>query len=206
METRLDTVQMQLSLLEIAAKDRRKPWWKQTAILISIVGLTISASFSLYNAIDQLRQRDKDQAKQRTAALDATIADLVAIRMEDAKQAAALASTNQALYRAWSSTAAAKRSMLVDSAMSSINGMGVKATPSAALLLGNELIVDGRYKDAEEILLGGEEAARSAKLPLTYLQSTLAQVYLFPGSPKPNPQEGRYLYRLAIDSIPSHGD
>jgi len=105
----LRTVEQQIGQLELAAQEKKKPWWRQTSLVISILSLTLSASFSLYTQLDQARQRTLDAAKQRAAALDATLSDIVAIRLDDTKQMVALASTNLAAYRAWTTTAAVKR-------------------------------------------------------------------------------------------------
>jgi hypothetical protein len=200
------TVQQQVGQLELAAQEKKKPWWLQTSLVISILSLTLSASFSLYTASDQVRQRALDDARHRAAALDTTLAEIVAIRMEDTKQAVALASSNLGAYRAWSATATVKRAMLIDSAMNEIGKLKVDLAPTSALTMGNELIMDGRYQDAERLLKSGIKAAEKAKTSSTMLLSTLAQVYLFPGSPLYNPAQGRALYWRAIDSYPSQAD
>jgi hypothetical protein len=202
----LRTVQQQIGLLELAAQEKKKPWWRQTALVLSILSLTISASFSLYTQLDQARQRRLDAAKQHAAALDSTLSDIVAIRMEDTKQMVALASTNLAAYRAWTATATVRRATLIDSAMDEITKLNGQMNPTAALTMGNELIIDGRYPEAERLLQSGIDAAERAKISSAALLSTLAQAYLFPGSKIFNANRGRALYRRAIDSYPSQAD
>lgn len=204
--SQLLTVQQQVGQLELAANEKKKPWWLQTSLVISILSLTLSASLGLYTAYDQAHQRTVDAAKQRAAAMDATISDIVAIRMEDTKQAVALASTNIGAYRAWSSAAAVKRAMLIDSAMKEQAKLKGDLAPASALTLGNELIVDGRYKDAEELLLSGIKKAQDNGSSPAALRSTLAQVYLFPGSRLLDPKKGRELYHLAFESYPVGDD
>jgi hypothetical protein len=200
------TVQQQVGQLELAAQEKKKPWWGRAPLIISILSLTLSASFSLYTQLDQSRQRRLDTAKQRAASLDATLSDIVAVRMEDSKQAVALASTNPAAYRAWTVTANVKRAMLIDAAMRQIATLSAEPSPTAALTMGSELIIDGRYGDAEGLLQSGIDAAARAKTSPAALLSALAQVYLFPGSPLFDPGRGRALYRRAIDSYPSAAD
>jgi hypothetical protein len=202
----LRTVQQQIGQLELADREKKKPWWRQTSLVISILSLTLSASVSLYTQLDQARQRRLDAAKQQAAALDATLSDIVAIRLEDTKQMVALASTNLAAYRAWTTTAAVKRAALIDSAMSEIAKLNGELSPTAALTMGNELIIDGRYPEAEHLLQSGITLAERAKTPTAALLSALAQVYLFPGTHLFDPNRGRALYRKAIDSYPSQAD
>src|SRR5690349_11734006 len=97
----LRTAQAEIGQIRLEREEEKKPWWRQTAIVISITGLLLSSGFSLYTALDQVHQR-------KATALDARLADIVALRMEDARQTAALASTNIAAYRTWTSAAALK--------------------------------------------------------------------------------------------------
>lgn len=202
----LRTVQQQIGQLEIAAQEKKKPWWRQAPLILSILSLTISATFSFYTQFDQSRQRKLDAVKQRAAALDATLSDIVSLRLEDTKQMVALASTNLAAYRAWTATATVKRATLIDSAMNEIAKLDGELSPTAALTIGSELIIDGRYPEAARLLQSGIDAAERAKTSSATLLSELAQAYLFPGTNLYDGNHGRELYRRAIDSYPSKAD
>jgi hypothetical protein len=205
-ERQLLLIQQQVDHLQFTAQEKRKPWWRQLPLVLSILSLSISTLFSLYTQIDQSRQREQDAAKQRAASLAATLSDLAAIRMEDTKQMVALATSNVAAYRAWTATATVKRATLIDSAMDEIGKLNGVLSPTAALTMGNELIIDGRYSEAERLLQAGIAAAQRGKTPPAALLSSLAQVYLYPGSPLFDAPRGRALYRRAIESYSSRGD
>jgi len=187
-------------------QEAKKPWWKQTAIIISVVGLVLSSGFSVYTAHDQATQRKLDDKKQKAAALDSSLADIVALRMEDARQSSALASTNPAAYRAWVAIAEAKRSMLIDASVAAVRNLNYDISATAALVLGGELVQDSRLGDAEKVLEAGLKAAAAAGSAKGAVQSVLAQVYMLPGSAKYDPARGRRTYHEAIDSFSGLSD
>jgi hypothetical protein len=200
------TVQQQVGQLELAAQEKRKPWWLQASFVISVLSLTLSVAFSLYTALDQAHQRKLEAAKEMAAGLDHVLSDIIAIRMEDSKQAVTLASSNLAAYQAWTVTAMIKRAMLIDSALDQVGKLQGDLAPTSALTLGNELIVDGRYEDAAKLLNAGLVAAEHAKTSPVALLSALAQVYLYPGHRLSDPDKGRKVYWQAINSYPSQAD
>jgi hypothetical protein len=202
----LRTTQAEISQIRLERKEEKKPWWRQTAIVISIFGLLLSSGFSVYTVLDQARQR-LDQARQRKAtSLDSRLADIVALRMEDARQAAALASTNLTAYRMWTSAALVKRAMLVDAVVAAVHDLHDDISATAALAVGTELIQDGRYPEAEKIVNVGLKAARAAQSSTGALTSLLAEVYMLQGNPLYNPARGRDLYNQAIDSFSNRVD
>jgi len=139
------TAQAEIGQIRLQHQEEKKPWWQQTAVIISIIGLLLSSGFSVYTALDQIRQR-------KATALDTHLADIVALRMEDARQSAALASTNLTAYRTWNSVVVVKRAMLVDALLAAVHDLQDDISPTAALAVGYELIQDGRYLEAEKIV------------------------------------------------------
>jgi len=195
----LRVAQAEISQIRLERQDEKRPWWRQTAVVISVIGLLLSSGFSLYTALDQVAQR-------KATALDSRLADIVALRMEDARQSVALASTNLTAYRSWTSVAVVKRAMLIDEAVAAVHDLHDNISATAALALGTELIQDGRYAEAEKIVNVGLKAARAAKSSPAALTSLLAQVYLLQGSPFYYPAKGRQLYYEAIDSFSNRAD
>ena len=195
----LRTSQAEIGQIRLEREEEKKPWWRQTAILISIIGLLLSSGFSVYTALDQTRQR-------KVTALDSRLADIVALRMEDARQSAALASTNLNAYRTWTSVAAVKRAMLIDAAVAAVHDLHDDIGPTTALAVGTELIQDGRYPEAEKIVNIGLKVANAEKSSTGLLTSLLAQVYLIQGSPFYKPARGRELYYQAINSFSNRAD
>lgn len=151
--------------------------------------------------IGQIRVRQR-----KATALDSSLADIVALRMEDARQAVALASTNLTAYRAWNTVAAVKRAMLIDAAVAAVHDLHDDISPAAALAIGNELIEDGRYPEAEKMLNVGLKAAKALQSSTGAIKSVLARVYLAQGSTRSDPGKGRILYHEAIDSFSNHAD
>lgn len=195
----LRLAQAEISEIRLERQEEKKPWWRQTAVVISVIGLLLSSGFSLYTALDQVAQR-------KATALDSRLSDIVALRMEDARQSVALASTNLTAYRSWSSVAVVKRAMLIDEAVAAVRDLHDKISATAALAIGNELIQDGRYAEAERIAKVGLAVARASKSSTAALTNLLAQVYLLQGSPFYNPAKGRQLYHEAIDSFSNRAD
>jgi hypothetical protein len=134
------------------------------------------------------------------------LADIVALRMEDARQSVALASTNLTAYRSWTSVAAVKRAMLIDEAVAAVHDLHDDISATAALAVGTELVQDGRYSEAEKMVNVGLKAAKATHSSTAALTSLLAQVCLLQGSPFYNPAKGRELYNQAIDSFSNRAD
>lgn len=195
----LRTAQAEIGQIQLQRLEQKRPWWRQTAILISIVSLLVSSSFSIYTAVDQRHQR-------KTAALDSRLADIVSLRMEDARQSAALASSSLSTYRTWSTAAVVKRAMLVDALVAAVRDLRDNISSTAALAVSAELIQDGRYVEAEKIVNVGLKAASAAHTSTGALTSMLAQVYMLQGSPFYHPTKGRELYTRAIDSFSNQVD
>jgi hypothetical protein len=195
----LRTAQAEIAQLQLEHRETKKPWWRQTAIIVSLVSLTLSTSFSIYTALDQIRQR-------KAAALDSRLADIVALRMEDARQAAALASTNLNAYRAWSSVAAVNRAMLIDALVSAVHDLHDDIGSTTAFAVGTELIQDGRYAEGKQMVEAGRKAAKREQSSAGPLTSLLAQLYMLQGSPFHDVAKGRELYHQAIDSFPNRAD
>ena len=202
----LKTAQTEISQIRLDRQEGKKPWWRQTAIIISVIGLLLSSGFSVYTAFDRAQERKADEKKQRANALDARLTDIVALRMEDARQAAALASTNQTAYRTWSSGAVVKRAMLIDAAVATIHDLNNEISPTTALAIGYELIQDGRYLEAEGMVNLGLKAAKASQSPTGALLSVLAEVYMLQGSPLYNTAKGRAIYNEAIESFSNRTD
>jgi hypothetical protein len=126
--------------------------------------------------------------------------------MENARQSAALASTNLTAYRTWNSVVVVKRAMLVDALLAAVHDLQDDISPTAALAVGYELIQDGRYLEAEKIVNVGLKTAAAAHSSTGALTSVLAQVYMLQGSPFYNPSKGRELYNQAINSFSNRAD
>jgi hypothetical protein len=194
----LRTAQDEIGQIRLERQEQKKPWWRQTAIVISVLGLLLSSGFSIYTAMDQVRQR-------KANALDSRLSEIVDLRMDDIKQSAALA-TNLTAYRSWNSVVIAKRAMLIDAAVSAVHDLHDNISATAAFALGSELIEQARYTEAEKVLNLGLKAATAAQASTANLTSVLAEVYLIQGSPLYDPPKGRILYHQAIDSFSNRID
>ena len=178
----LELLQEQVAVLQLHAAERKTPWYKERSLLVAIGSLFVA----LFTAGEAVVVRGEQTTQQRIAALRATTIELVELQREFIALQAPSSSIDMAASYGRSIALNTKRQLLLQSAGELLLDDKVRARTSAHtfLSLGGEMMMDGRYKDAETLFLQSLEAANrnDDELMRVWAGRTLGALYRIRGT------------------------
>jgi hypothetical protein len=194
----------EVQAIQIQLAEKRKPWYRQHSLLISIVALVFTVGFNLYGVLYQRSNATKEAVSKNVENLQTILGQLVEIRSDDAKDAVT-AKADMAGYSTRNMLRNTKRLALLDAASIAIIGAKNRVPPTAYVALGGEAITDGQYAKGDEYLKLAVNAATADTTERMWALYARAQVRLTPDSPLYNPEEGRNFYHKALqERLPSN--
>jgi tetratricopeptide (TPR) repeat protein len=197
-ESELKLLRDQVDLLQIAASEKKKPWYRQTSSIISIVALLFSIITGIYTQIARHEQEIRSQKDE----LRKTLATLLDLR-EDLN--GRINSIPDAQMRESASISLNnKRMVYLEAAEFLITKMPGQVSSSECNVLANEHLMDSNFAQAERYFLKAIDASGTDINKVTALRA-LAWFYFYDG-PRRDFEKGREYFEKAIEVLTNPTD
>jgi hypothetical protein len=203
----------QVDALQIAAAEKKRPWYRDHSVLLSLLALlfsTVFSIFSVYQAVQQNQIEASDKAREiersKLEGLRQFMLQLATIRADEIQDQGTIAQSNPVLFNQRSSVRNLQRQIILESAdaIAAVVKDSVSAQVYNALAF--EHSTDGRYQDAERYYIAAMKAsADSGNSMLVSLQG-LAGLYMTPQSSIADVQKGRQYYHRAMEILARQSD
>jgi hypothetical protein len=197
-DERLNRLSDEVGTIQVQLSEKRKPWYRQTSLVVSIASLLFSILFNTWT-------RSTDAVNKSNESLQAIVAQLADLRGEEAKDALS-AKTDFLGYSNRAGIRNNKRIALLDHADSALKTANYQVSSAILVTLGYEVAIDGQYRKAETYYQLGAEKANPNTNEKMWALFADAQLRLLPDSPLYNPKEGRERYQQALNQVKTVDD
>lgn len=192
--------------LEVKTQEARKPWYKQLPLWLSIASLIISSGFSLYTAVQQMKDKRAEDLQKRLENLRTTVLQIADIRNQFLQILATSDQQNVTQFNQQSALLNTKKQVLIENADSLLSGIEKDVSPAVFLELAYEESSDGRLVEAERYYKLGLQSNRLDVLSTVALNRSLGELYLQRQTNYYRPEIGRDYYRRALEVFKNQED
>ena len=197
---RLTLLTDQVDALQVESAGRSRPWYREPALIISMLALVISALFS---AIGMRQVSAKDIAAKQEA-LRQTVVQIVDSQTEMSK--AALDNSGNPLMARWAnSNLNSKRQVLIETALALVDELGDAVDASSLVPLGGQLQLDGRYDESLALYFKALDLVDSPIVRSAILRS-IGGSYRLQGSAMYDVGKSRDYLQQAVDLFKDQDD
>ena len=208
-----DLLRDQVDALQIAAMEKKRPWYRDHSTLISLSALLLSTIFSLQAVYDTINAKAAERSEKTSAEIRTKLETLrqfmvqvADIRNEEVQEQSTTAIANPALYGMRSSARNTKRQILLESADAIVADVREDVSAQVLNTLAFEHFMDSRFHSAERYYLAALEASRDSANATVVSLGGLAALYMTPGSPLHAVDRGRTHWARVMEILSARRD
>lgn len=212
-EGQIELIRNQVDLLQIESADKKKPWYKQVPIVISIISLMFSFALGTIGFIYQYSTKVEDDINKKIESLNEIMVNISDTRKDLSQKFNSSDKNNISGNMAYANSINNKRCILIDKADKIINELIQKGCKSKIgynvfISLGYEMFTDARYEEAEKYYKYGLEITskyedKSAERTAC---SALGELYMIKGFKSYDISNGRSRFKQALNTITYEND
>lgn len=199
----IDLIRDQVDLLQVQAAERKRPWYHQPSILMSLIALIVSvvfSSLSVYFRHQDKIEGDKEHLVSRVRENVSALADLQVQQGDEVARAGANAQMVSGIMSAFN----AKRQLLIEDTESLIGASGERMTSALYVSFAYQLMGDARVDDASRYFRLALSAAKT-NLARANVHRGFGLAMMIPGR-QVNVAEARKHWREAIATLAEIND
>jgi hypothetical protein len=201
LESRYERLRDTVETLRTQMEEKKKPWYKQPTILMSIAGTLFAVGSGLYN----IHISGTQNVLKNVADLHSIVSDLIQLRADDIQDSSS-AKADFASYYTRSTFRQTKRLALLEDAAFKIKSASNRVSPSILLVLANEVDQNGDYKTTYKYLLLAKDRSEEQSPERVGAYFTLAQFCYTDGKSLCKTNEGKQAYEAALAEQPADSD
>jgi hypothetical protein len=195
-----ELLRLQVDQLQIDVSEKKKPWYQQSSIVLSLIALALSTAFSLFTVIDQLNNRREEEIEKKLESLRQIILQIYDTK-KDWLAAASNAEKDLVNYMRVDRVASSQRQILLERADAIIKNIEPRVSTNIFISLGSEAQNDSLFEKAKiyyEIGLKRSEITDAQKINI---HSSLGSIFMTPGIKLHNISSGREHFNDAISLV-----
>jgi hypothetical protein len=192
-----------VDLLQIQAAEKKRPWYRQASLLLSLFALAVSVTFSSLSILFRLQDKLDSSAATTVGRIRDDVTKLAELQIEQS-DAMTRAGSNYQLLANLSSAYNTRRQLLIEETESLIKASSTQLTSALYVSFANQLAADMRIDDAAGYY--GLALRRAAtNLARSAVHRGYAMMLMQPG-PQIKLEEGRQHWRSALSELDSIRD